>query len=248
MRAGLRPPTISRIFPPMPAARSRCLSAFVAIARQDLPLLLRYEASHILGIGGVALLILGFFTDSLFRYGGTMVSVGWTLLGLSFLASLTQTRFVYGQSRSRLIRQLDEARRNIGLDEAILPESLEFLESTAQQWERIEHAVQAHGWREQEELKSRIDAAAHKAMEEIVILECGSTAESGMSDDQAEEYLNQAVTDLRWLADQVDAASSAMTTYPREEFESNGADPSDVLPPFALLYEALERLGQAKKG
>lgn len=246
MRSGLRPPRISQIFAPMPAARSRCVSAFIAIARHDLPLLVRYEASQILSLAGIVLLIVGFFTDSLFRYGGTMLSTGWVLLGLAFLASLTQSKFLYGQSRSRLIRQLDDVRRSVGLDQAILPESLEFLESSAQQWERIEHSLQSHVWREQDRLRSRIFKAAHVAMENIVILECGSSAESGMADDQADFALEESVTNLRFLADQLDATSNALTTYPREGFDSNGVEPEGVLPEFEMLEEALTRLGQAK--
>jgi hypothetical protein len=230
----------------MPAARSRCVSTFVAIARQDLPLLLRYEASQILALLGFALLIVGFFTEALSRYGGTMISVGWVMLGLAFLASLTQSKFLYGQSRSRLIRQLDDVRRNVGLDQAILPESLEFLEASAQQWERIEHSLQSQTWREQDRLRSRIFLAAHGAMENILILECGSSAESGMTDEQADRALTESVTSLRLLADQVDATSSAITTYPREEFDSNGIEPDGVIPEFEQLEEALVRLGQTK--
>jgi len=192
------------------------------------------------------MIIVGFFTDTFFRYGGTMLSVGWVLLGLAFLASLTQSKFLYGQSRPRLIRQLDDVRRNIGLDQAILPESLEFLEASAQQWERIEHALQSQIWREQDRLRSRIFRAAHVAMESILILECGSSAESGMSDEQADRALTESVSSLRLLADQVDAMSSAITTYPREEFDSNGVEPDGVVPEFELLEEALARLGDTK--
>jgi hypothetical protein len=192
------------------------------------------------------MLILGFFTVSLIRFGGTLITVGWSTLGLAFLASLTQDKIVYGQSRSRLIRQLDEVRRNVGLDDAILPESLEFLETSAQQWERIEHALQSQVWRNQQWLRARIDMAARSAMEEIVILECGSVAESGIPDTEADSVLSQAVANLRWLADQVDAAAGAITTYPREHFDSNGIEPDGVIPEFGLLEQALARLGQAK--
>src|ERR1700722_8901234 len=110
MRTGFRPQMISQIFAPVPAARSRCLSAFVAIARHNLPLLLRYEASHILAIAGGAFLLTGFFVGELVSFGGTFIAIGWTCLALAFLATLTQDKFVYGHSRSRLIRQLDEVR------------------------------------------------------------------------------------------------------------------------------------------
>lgn len=173
-----------------------------------------------------------------------MISVGWVLLFLAFLASLTQSKLLYGQSRWRLIRQLDDVRRNVGLDEAILPESLEFLESSAQQWERIEHSLQSNLWRDQDRLRHRIYLAAHTVMENILVLECGSKAESGLTDEQADRALAEAVSNLRTLADRVDSTSREFSTYPREEFESNGVEPEGVIPEFGLLQEALAKLGQ----
>jgi len=175
-----------------------------------------------------------------------MILVGWGCLGLALLATLTQDKLIYGKSRARLIRQLDEVRRSVGLDDAILPESLEFLEATAQQWERIEHALQTSAWREQELLRQRIDIAAHAAMEDIVVLECGSTAEAGLTDQQADQTLAETSANLTWLADQVDATSTAISAYPREAHESNGMPPDGVIPALDLLEEALSRLGREK--
>jgi hypothetical protein len=206
--------------------------------------MLRYEASHILSLAGISLLILGFFTESLTRYGGTMIGVGWVLLGLAFLASLTQSKVLYGQSRSRLIRQLDDVRRSVGLDDAILPESLEFLEASAQHWERIEHSLQSRFWVGEQDLRARVYSAAHSAMENILVLECGSSAETGMTDEQADRAIAEAVNNLRNLADRVDATANAITTYPREDFESNGVEPEGVVPEFGFLEETLAKLGQ----
>jgi len=185
-------------------------------------------------------------TDSLTRYGGTMIAIGWASLALAFLATLTQDKLVYGRNRSRLIRQLDEVRRSVGLDDSILPESLEFLEGAAQQWERIEHSLQSQVWFEQDMLRSRIGAAAHGAMEDIVVLECGSTREAGLKDDDADRVLTASVANLKVLADHVDATSSALSSYPRENFLSNGMDPSGVGPELETLEQCLAELEAGK--
>src|SRR5471030_2847897 len=121
MRPGLRPRIVRQIFSTTPAARSRCLSAFVAIARQGLPAQLRYEPSTVLAIAGVGLLVAGLALSPFASFGHFLVLSGWAGLGLAMLALACQHRFDYGYGRSRLIRGLDEARRVNGLDEAILP-------------------------------------------------------------------------------------------------------------------------------
>jgi len=171
-----------------------------------------------------------------------MVSVGWGSLGLALLALLGQDRLSYGRSRSKLIRQLDEARRSVGLDSVILPESLEFLESTAQQWERIEHALQANAWQGLEGLRFRIDLAAHQAMESILILECGSIDEAGLTDMQADQALTETATNLALLADRVDATSAALGPDPRVIYQSNGISTDGVLPELESLEEVLSKL------
>ena len=242
MKPGFKPRDIGQIFAPVPAARSRCLAAFIAIARQSLPLPLRYEPSHLLFFSGVILLIFGFFTDSLTRFGGMMITVGWGAIAFAGFALISQDRISFGRSRSRLIRQLDEVRRSVGLDKVILPESLEFLEATAHQWERIEHALAAQVWREQDPLRTRIGEAAQRTMEDLVVMECGSTAESGVADDVASETLTEAAAALSKLADQVDAVSTALTTYPRDTFDSNGESAEGVLPEMEDLEAILASL------
>ena len=171
-----------------------------------------------------------------------MIMVGWACLGMALLATIGQDRLVFGRGRARLIRQLDEIRRSIGLDRAILPESLEFLEVTAQQWERIEHSLQAQVWREQDPLRRRIEVAAHRAMEDIVVLECGSTSEAGMSDEEADRRLGETAAKISQLADQVDATSTALMTYPREGFDSNGMPATGVFPALEELENAIAGL------
>ena len=244
MKPGFRPRNIGQIFAPVPAARSRCLSSFIAIARQNLPLPLRYEPSHLLAYSGTSLLVLGFFTDTLTRFSGLMIAVGWGSLGFAVLAMLGQDKLNFGKSRSRLIRQLDEVRRSVGLDRVILPESLEFLEATAQQWERIEHAMSAQVWLEHAELRHRISEAAQRTMEDLVVLECGSTEESGVDDESANQTLAETAGALARLADQVDAVSAALTSYPRDTYESNGVSPEGVVPEAGNLELALSTVLQ----
>ncbi len=244
MKPGLRPRMISQIFAPVPAARSRCLSTFVAIARQSLPLAVRYEASHLLLFLSVILLVGGFLIESVVPFGATMILIGWGVLVIAGLSTLSQNKLVQSQSRSKLIRQLDDTRRSVGLDDAILPESLEFLEATAQQWERIEHALQSQMWGQQDPLRRRIDLAAHNAMEDIVILECGSVMEAGLNDLVADQTLAEKAFNLKSLADHVDATSAAMTTYPRKDFDSSGVPADGVLPELDTLEQTLAKLGQ----
>lgn len=186
--------------------------------------------------------MLGFFTDTLTRYSGLMISVGWGALGFAVLAMLGQDKLNFGKSRSRLIRQLDEIRRSVGLDRVILPESLEFLEKTAQQWERIEHALSAQVWLEHADLRLRISEAAQRTMEDLVVLECGSLEESGVDDESANQTLSETAGALARLADLVDAVSAALVSYPREGYESNGASPEGVVPDADSLELALSTL------
>ena len=176
-----------------------------------------------------------------------MILVGWGLLGLAFFATLGQDRLVYGKSRSRLIRQLDEVRRSVGLDDAILPESLEFLEAAAQQWERVEHSLQSHVWEGQDQVKARIDAVAHHTMENILVLECGTITEAGLSDLEADQTLADMAANLSILADRVDATSAAMMTYPREHFDSTGVAATGVVPEMDSLEEILQTLGSTTR-
>jgi len=185
-------------------------------------------------------------TEPFFRVGGSVRLFGWVFAGAALLAMVTQDRFVYGYGRSKLIRQLDEIRRSVGLDVAILPESLEFLETTAQQWERVEHALQARVWDQQSDLKGRINQAAHSAMEDLVVLECGAQNELDMSDEARDHSLAVKSADLRMLADAVDATSAAIMTYPREAFDSNGTSPDGVIDQIEDLEEVLGRLGAGK--
>jgi hypothetical protein len=83
-------------------------------------------------------------------------------------------------------------------------------------------------------------------METIVVLECGSTVETGMSDEQADTTLAETVSALHFLADQVDAAGGAFATYPRDQFESNGVEPEGVIPEMDTLEDPLGKLGQGK--
>lgn len=246
MRHGLRPPIIAQIFAP-PAARSRCLSTFVAIARQSLPVTLRYEPSHLLAFIGVSALVCGFFAQNMPRLGEMLIALGWGTLGLGLIAMLLQDRLSYGEGRMQLIRRLDEARRSVGLDHVILPESLEFLESTAQQWERIEHALQSHVWRDQQPLRQRIESTSHRVMEDIVVLECGTAPETGLEDGQACNALSVQAENLRVLADRVNAAEAAMTTYARPDFESAGVEPLALMPQFGELEVALAILTAASQ-
>ena len=234
------------IFAPVPAARSRCLSAFIAIARQSLPITLRYEPSHLLSLLGFIFLFFGFFTGSGFRYGRTMIDVGWGLLIVAFLATISQDRLMHGKSRARLIRQLDEVRRSTGLDEAILPESLDFLETTAREWERIEHALEAEYWSLHDDLRRRIYRSAHGAMEDMVVLECGSTAEGGLADQDAEQTLTETAANLSLLADTVDAVGAAIMTYQREDHQFNGMTPDGEMLDFGILEQALNRLERSR--
>ncbi len=242
MRPGLRPKVIRQIFAPVPAARSRCLSTFIAISRQGLPAPLRYEPSHVLLAAGVLALTFGLAIESYIRLGSTLILCGWGLCALAFIALICQDKLIYGYGRPRLLRMLDESRRTVGLDEALLPESLEFLETTAQQWERIEHALEAHVWIPYADKKYRIYLAAHKAMEDIVVWECGTTEESGLTDSEADRLMSATANNLRLLADAVDSAGSALQTYPREFFESNGEDPVGVVDEVKGLEDAIERL------
>ena len=243
MRPGLRPRVVRQIFAPVPAARSRCLASFVAIARQGLPAAFRYEPSHVLAAISALLLFFGFLIESFARIGSALVMCGWGAAAIAAIALLFQDKIIYGQGRPRLIRQLDEVRKTVGLDEALLPESLEFLETTAQQWERIDHALQAQVWKQQEDLKSRIADAAHRAMEDILVLECGTTFEAGLSDEEADQKLSETSANLRILADTVDATAAAIMTYPRDSFESNGASPEGVSIELDDLESILQSLG-----
>ncbi len=173
-----------------------------------------------------------------------MIAVGWGSLGFAVLAMLGQDKLNFGKSRSRLIRQLDEVRRSVGLDSVILPESLEFLEATAQQWERIEHAMSAQVWQEHAELRHRISEAAQRTMEDLVVLECGSTEESGVDDESANQTLAETAGALARLADQVDAVSAALTSYPRDTYDSNGVSPDGVVPEADNLELALSTVLQ----
>ena len=246
MRHGFRPRVIRQIFSPVPAARSRCLSTFVAISRQGLPTTLRYEPSHVLAASSLLLLVLGGIIQTVSRIGGTIVLSGWMVAGLSLIALLFQDKWVYGFGRPRLLRQLDEARRTVGLDEALLPESLDFLETAAQQWERVEHALQSRIWDQHDDLRNRINYAAHQAMEDVVVLECGTTGESGFSDQDAEQALTTTSANLRLLADAVDATASAIMAYPRDNYESNGESPHGIIEEVHDLEQALARLNQSR--
>ncbi len=237
MKRGFRPHIVGQIFAAVPCARSRCLSAFVSIARHNLPLPMRYEPSQLLLGLGIGMLLLGWLASSFTHLGTLAIGLGWAFLGLALVAALTQERVLIGQTRWKLIQQLDETRRSVGLDQVILPESLELLERAAQQWERTEHELAAQVWSEQSELKARVSRAAHRKMEDIIVAECGSTIESGVADEDAYHGLNAAIAQLSRLADFVDAASSELTSYPREQFESSGVEP--------LMSEpALEALDQ----
>jgi len=230
MKPGLRPRIVRQIFAPTPAARSRCLAGFVAIARQGLPIPLRYEASTVLVPAAAAMIVVGLLLHSISGLSRFLMLGGWMVGGLAVIALISQHRFDYGHGRSRLIRGLDAARRVNGLDQVILPESLEFLEATSQQWERIEHAMTASVWDEQGDLRDRIRRRAHTTMEDILVAECGSIQEAGLSDEEADRRLTDAAAYLRHLADFVDAAGTALQTYPREDYESSGASASGVVP------------------
>lgn len=246
MKPGFKPRTINMIFAPVPAAKSRCLSAFVAIARQSLPITLRYEPSHLLALVGIILLILGFLTGGEFRLGKTILGAGWGFLIVAFLATISQDRLMQGKSRAKLIRQLDEVRRSTGLDEAILPESLDFLEATAREWERIEHALEAEYWSLHDGLRRKIYRSAHGAMEDIVVLECGSTEEGGLSDQEAEQTLTETAANLGLLADVVDAASAAMMSHQRDEHPFNVGSPDGDVLNLEVLAQAIERLERSR--
>ena len=217
MATGFRPRIISQIFAPTPAAGSRCISSFIAIARQSLPLTLRFGIRDLIAIGGLLLIPTGFLVSWITDVGSRVMPFGVLGLVLLLVSMAVEDQLTYGNKRAHLIRQLDESRRTIGLDRAILPESLEFLEASAQQWERIEHSLQTQDWKNREILRDRIYQAAHRAMEEILVLECGAAFETGMTDEQAEQKLTVTATQLTQLADLVDSASAAMMTPHRVE-------------------------------
>lgn len=242
MRPGLRPRIVRQIFAPVPAARSRCLSSFIALSRQDLPIGLRYEPSHVLAGVSLLSLIVGFSIEPLTRMGGTLVFLGWWAAGFAVLALVVQDKIIYGTGRPRLLRQLDEVRRTVGLDEALLPETLEFLESTALQWERIEHALGSTPWLNQLELRSRISSAAHRALEDIVVLECGSIDEAGHSDGDAEARIAETASGLRELADAVDAAESATLAYTVRSHDADREPANDLEAGVIALEGAVTRL------
>ena len=196
---------------------------------------MRFEPSQLLFGLGAGMLIVGWLANSFTRLGTLAIGLGWTFLGVALVATLTQERILIGQTRWKLIRQLDEARRSVGLDQVILPESLELLERAAQQWERTEHELAAFVWNEQAELKSRISRAAHLRMEDILVAECGTTIESGVDDELAADGLQMAIVELSKLADLVDAAGAALTSYPRAEFESSGVEPLMIQPALESL-------------
>ena len=247
MRNGLRPRIMPQIFAPIPAARSRCLSSFIAIARDGLPTVLRYDPSQILFAASLLVVLIGMAITPYVHFGSSMVLFGWITAGLGLFAMLSQGHFDYGHGRPRLIRQLDQARRSEGLDNVLLPESLEFLEEAAQQWERIEHTLASPVWMEQTDLKLRINQAAHFAMEDLVVLECGSRYESGADDDEAERRLSSTSANLRMLADELDAVTSASNTYPREKFDSSGVPANGVVEDLEDLEEILDRMHSARR-
>lgn len=247
MRNGLRPQIIRQIFAPIPAARSRCLSTFIAIARDGLPTLLRYDPSQVLFVASLAVVFLGMMISPYAHFGSSMVLFGWITAGIGILAMVSQGHIDYGYGRPRLIRQLDQARRTVGLDEVLLPESLAFLEEAAQQWERVEHTLASPIWMEQPELRQRINHAAHFMMEDLVVIECGSRSESGVNDEEAERRLSSMSTNLRILADTLDAVTSASNTYPREAFESTGAPTNGIIVEMDDLEEILERVSRDRQ-
>jgi hypothetical protein len=102
---------------------------------------------------------------------------------------------------------------------------LELLEAAAQQWERTEHELAAKSWDEHEALRQRISRSAHKTMEDILVTECGSLMESEIEEGVATQTIHQAIAALTQLANLVDAAGSALNSYPREGFESSGVEP-----------------------
>lgn len=225
MKRGFRPPIVGQIFATVPCAKSRCLSAFVSIARNQLPLTKRYEPSQMLFAAGVVLLVLGELIGPVFKFGHSVALFGVVAMAVAFGSSYTQDRVVVGQTRWRLIRQLDEARRSVGLDEVILPESLELLEAAAQQWERIEHELSAKAWDEQISIKQRISQLSHSMLEDVLVRECGTAMEAKMDDASASESIQGSIAALTQLANLVDAAGSALNSYPREGYETTGVEP-----------------------
>jgi hypothetical protein len=73
-------------------------------------------------------------------------------------------------------------------------------------------------------------------------MECGSTAEAGLTDREADQALAETAANLHFLADCVDAAGTVLTPFPRKAFALDGFPVRGAVPELDNLEEGLAKL------
>jgi hypothetical protein len=199
--------------------RSRALSAFVAVASDRRVLTpVRGPVTVLLMVGGASI---GYL------YGT------WTGLCLGLAVGLMPGPVLAGLSRSFVserVRWLDRRRRWVGLDRTLSSDLLALLESAAEDWERIDNAMQSQAWKQQSAFAPRVAEASEMVM--------GSLIEEALDGREPKGALT-----LRQLASCVDAVSAAMGGYERPQFDSPGVAIDTGIPQVAdleLLLRTIE--------
>lgn len=225
--------------------KSRALSMFVAVDYSTLPAPLRglRDPRWLLAIPALLLIYL---------LAGVVVAVGLSVVAIGGILSLrvhswnqvARSRRLPLQEAIRRVRTLEElelARSRIGLDTAMPEEALRSLEGIAVDWERLENTLQARGWRDQRVLAQDVSDAASEAMEELTTSEWRAIRDPALAArvGSRSQFLAERI---RALADKAEEITNFMDSYPREEFDSNGAPLSDDMEPVAVMHRTLSEL------
>jgi hypothetical protein len=128
------------------------------------------------------------------------------------------------------MRWLDRRRKWIGLDQSLSEDQLARLESAAQDWERIDNAMESEAWRSQPRLAARTARGAEDLMSRLI-----ERALAGQGSDEAGM--------LRELAGRVDAVTGSMGAYGRPMFDSSGVVVGTGLPAVSELELMLSAIG-----
>lgn len=249
----IRPPRLWRpsSFSEVGLLKSRSLSIFVALAAERSRYTEAAQRDMRTGVIGLVLIALALGGFSLRVEPAPLVGaigLGIALWGAAGTVRRRQRGELLDRpvdatrlSRRRTIAQLNQSRKTIGLDRALPPGTVTVLETAANEWERITHALQAQTWAGHRELRHRVDLAALDLMEEFISIHCGSLIAERLVKGNVPMRAEEISQALRKLALLVEETSVEMDAYSRPLGISAGAPLGKAFPAAASLNEWLEQ-------